>query len=96
VWIDEQAREVVRLKATFDQPLRIGFGIFATVNPGSNFLFDQALIHNEVWLPTSLDARFDGKAALFVGFHVDLSIGFDEYRKFNASATEHTVAPQPT
>jgi hypothetical protein len=94
VWIDELAREVVRLQATFDQPLRIGFGIFATVNSGSNFQFEQALIRNEVWLPTSLDARFDGKAALFVGFHVDLAIGFDEYKKFSASATEHAVTPQ--
>jgi hypothetical protein len=94
VWIDESAREVRRMHATFDEPLRIGFGIFATVDAGSNFSFEQALIHNEVWLPTSVDARFDGKAALFVGFHVELSIRFDQYRKFGASTTEHTEVPQ--
>jgi hypothetical protein len=75
--------------------MRIGFGLFATVDAGSNFSFEQALIRNEVWLPTRIDARFDGKAALFVGFHVELSIRFDQYRKFNASATEQTQAPQP-
>lgn len=95
VWIDEAAREVTRMRATFDEPLRIGFGIFATVDAGSNFSFEQALIHNEVWLPTRVDARFDGKAALFVGFHVDLSIRFDQYQKFSASTTEHTAAPPP-
>jgi hypothetical protein len=95
VWIDEAAREVTRMQATFDEPLRIGFGLFATVDAGSNFSFEQALIRNEVWLPTRVDARFDGKAALFVGFHVDLSIRFDQYQKFSASATEHTGAPQP-
>ena len=94
VWIDESAREVKRMHATFDEPMRIGFGLFATVDAGSNFAFEQALIHNEAWLPTSVDALFDGKAALFVGFHVELSIRFDQYRKFGASTTEHTEVPQ--
>ncbi len=71
VWIDEAAREVTRMHATFDEPMRIGFGLFATVNAGSNFSFEQALIRDEAWLPTKMDARFDGKAALFVGFHVE-------------------------
>lgn len=95
VWVDEAAREVTRMHATFDEPMRIGFGLFATVDAGSNFSFEQALIRHEVWLPTRIDARFDGKAALFVGFHVELSIRFDEYRKFNATTTEQTKAPQP-
>ena len=90
VWIDEDSREVKRMQATFDQPLRIGFGLFATVNPGSNFSFEQTLIRNEAWLPTRMDARFDGKAALFVGFHVDFNIRFDQYEKFSATTTEHT------
>jgi hypothetical protein len=94
VWIDEGAREVTRMHATFDEPMRIGFGLFATVNAGSNFSFEQALIHDEAWLPTRIDARFDGKAALFVGFHVELSMRFDQYRKFGASTTEQTSAPQ--
>ncbi len=94
VWIDEAAREVTRMHATFDEPMRIGFGLFATVDAGSHFSFEQALIHDEVWLPTTVDARFDGKAALFVGFHVALALRFDQYQKFNASTTEHTAAPQ--
>lgn len=95
VWVDETAHEVTRMRATFDEPLRIGFGLFATVDQGSNFAFEQALINNEAWLPTSVHGRFDGRAALFVGFHVDLSIHFDQYAKFNASTTEHTQLPHP-
>lgn len=93
VWIDEQAREVKRMQASFDQPLRIGFGIFATVSPGSNFSFEQALVRNEAWLPTKVDGRFDGKAALFIGFHVALNIRYDRYQKFSATTTEHTAPP---
>jgi hypothetical protein len=94
VWIDEAAREVTRMHASFDEPMRIGFGLFATVDAGSHFSFEQALIRNEAWLPTRIDAHFDGKAALFVGFHVALAIRFDQYQKFNASTTEHTAVPQ--
>jgi hypothetical protein len=93
VWVDETAREVARLEASFDQPLHLGFGILATLDRGSHFTFEQAFIRNEVWLPTGLHGRFDGKAALFVGFHVELTERFDEYEKFTATATEKTEAP---
>jgi hypothetical protein len=93
VWIDEEAHEVKRMHATFDAPLRIGFGLFATVSPGSNFSFGQALIRNEAWLPTAIDGQFDGKAALFVGFHIALSIRFDQYQKFSATTSEQTRTP---
>jgi hypothetical protein len=89
VWIDEAAREVSRMNATFDQNLHVGFGLLATVEKGSTFSFNQALIRNEVWLPTAIDGHFDGKALLFVGFHVNLNVRFDEYRKFGATATEN-------
>jgi hypothetical protein len=94
VWIDEAAHEVTRMHASFDEPLHIGFGLFATVDAGSKFSFDQALIRDEAWLPTAVDAHFDGKAALFVGFHVELAMRFDQYQKFSASTTEHVGTPQ--
>lgn len=93
VWIDETAREVRRLEAKVDDPVRIGFGVLATVNPGTRFAFEQALINNEVWLPTSLTGKFDAKAALLIGFHIQLQSRFDEYKKYQASATEATQRP---
>jgi hypothetical protein len=75
------------MDATFDDNLRLGFGVLATLEKGSHFTFHQALIRNEVWLPTSVNGRFDGKALMFVGFHVNLTMEFDDYRKFAANAT---------
>jgi hypothetical protein len=94
VWIDEEAREVSRLRATVDDPLKIGYGLLATVDTGSHFALEQAFVRNETWLPTSFNARFDGKAALFVGFHVELAVHFDQYQKFHASTTEQTKLPK--
>ena len=93
VWVDESAREVARLEASFDQPLHLGFGLLATVDRGSHFSFEQALIRNEVWLPTAVHGRFDGKAALFLGFHAELTIHFDDYKKFSATTTERPATP---
>ncbi len=93
VWIDERAREVRRLEATVDDPLHIGFGLLATINPGSHFRFEQALINDEVWLPTSFAGRFDARLALFVGFHVEVQGRFDEYKRYQASTTEATEPP---
>jgi hypothetical protein len=94
VWIDEEAREVSRLRATVDDPLKIGYGLLAKIDTGSNFALQQAFVRNETWLPTSFNARFDGKAALFVGFHVELAVHFDQYQKFHASTTEQTKLPR--
>jgi hypothetical protein len=88
VWIDESAREVAHMTATFDENLHLGFVGMATLEKGSTVSFYQGLIHNEAWLPTSVDGHFDGKALLFVGFHANLKVRYDEYRKFGATATE--------
>jgi hypothetical protein len=88
VWIDEAAREVAHMTATFDENLHVGFGLMATLEKGSTVSFYQGFIHNEAWLPTSVDGHFDGKALLFVGFHANLKVRYDEYRKFGATATE--------
>ncbi len=93
VSIDEAAREVSHMDATFDENLHIGFGMLATLDKGSTVSFNQALINNEVWLPTALEGRFNGRALMLVGFHVTLSVHFDDYRKFGASATEATARP---
>jgi len=81
VWIDESARQVRRMQATFDEPLRIGFRSFRHRGmPASNFFFEQALIRNES-LATHQRGRAIRRPALFVGFHVELSMRFDQYRK---------------
>ncbi len=88
VWVDEAAREVSHMDAVFDSNLHIGWGVLAVLEKGSTFSFRQGLVHNEVWLPTAMVGHFDGKAMVFVGFHANLAIRYDDYRKFGAEATE--------
>src|SRR5467141_5117366 len=52
VWIDEKARDVARLEAYFVGDFRFGGGVIANLQKGTSFVFEQAYINNEVWLPT--------------------------------------------
>jgi len=52
VWIDEKARDVARLEAYFVGDFRFGGGLLANLQKGTSFIFEQAYINNEVWLPT--------------------------------------------
>ena len=49
IWINEGDRQVVHLEATFNDNFRIVGGVFATVQKGSNFRFDQAKVNGEIW-----------------------------------------------
>ncbi len=100
VWIDEHDREVSRMDATLDSNYHIGFGLLANVAKGSTFVFSQRLIHGEAWLPTAIEIHLQGKALLLVGLRVDIGIQFDDYRKFEAQATQEpgatvTTSPNP-
>lgn len=92
VWIDEADREVSRMSATLDQNYHVGFGLLASVAKGSNLVFDQALIRNEVWLPTAIALHLQAKALLVLGMRADVDVRFDQYLKFEADAEQQPGA----
>jgi hypothetical protein len=97
VWIDEKDRQVRRLVARLDDNLHVGFGLFS-IGKGSNLVFDQKLVNNELWLPTSADVIASGRAFAFVGFRANVHVTDSDYKKFHAEAQQQagaTVVPQP-
>ena len=42
IWIDEADRQVAHMEVSFNDNFRVAGGIFATIQKGSNFHFDQA------------------------------------------------------
>jgi hypothetical protein len=91
IWIDEQYREVRRLIARFDDNFRLGFGLFS-VGKGSNFTFDQKLVNNELWLPTSGQAHVVAHAVGIIGYRADISVTDDQYEVFHADAQQQPGA----
>ncbi len=92
VWVDEQDHQVRRVQATLDSPMHLELGL-VSLSAGSSFSFDQKIINNEVWLPTSATVHIEAKAALFLGYHIQVDITDDQYKRFQASANQGDGAP---
>lgn len=86
LWINEEDLEVVRLAVRFDEDFKIGGGLLASIQKGSNFQFDQEKVHSELWLPTAATAKVDAKIMMLKGIHQNVYIKMSDYRKFHADA----------
>ena len=87
LWVDEQDREVRRLIARFDGNFHLGFGLFS-VGKGSNFVFNQKLVNNELWLPVDAEAHIVAHAIGFIGYRADVSVTDADYQRFHAQAEQ--------
>jgi len=65
LWIDEADRQVTRLDVCFNDNFHIAGGVFATVQKGSNFHFDQAPVGGGVWLPTGGEGNLQARVLVF-------------------------------
>ena len=92
LWIDEQDRQVRRVEARLDSAFHMELGL-VSLSQGSSFTFDQKIINNEVWLPVGAVVHIEARAALFLGYHIQVTITDDQYRKFHTSATPQEMAP---
>jgi hypothetical protein len=91
LWVDEKDREVRRMVARFDDNFHLGFGLFS-VGKGSNFIFNQKLINNELWLPTDGQAHIVAHAIGLIGFRADIAVTDSDYQKFHAEAQQQAGA----
>jgi hypothetical protein len=64
VWIDEADRQVAHLEVSFDDNFRIAGGLFASIEKGSSFRFDQAPVADGLWLPTGGEANLQARLLL--------------------------------
>jgi hypothetical protein len=95
VWIDEQAHDVARLEAYFSDNLKIGGGLVASLQKGSSFVFEQAYINNEVWLPTYEEAHVAARVLLFKGIREDEVTRYSDYKKFRVESLSAIGQPKP-
>ncbi len=92
MWVDEQSREIVRLEARFTDSVKIGGGLVASLAKGSNFVFEQEKIKDEVWLPSYAEVHFSGRI-VFVKLKQNFIDRYSSYKKFGSSATLGATAP---
>src|SRR5215467_14580388 len=83
VWVDEKAHDVARLEAYFVKDVRFGGGLLANLQKGTSFVFEQAFLNNEVWLPTYEEAHIGARFLLLKGFKVNEVTRYSDYHRFN-------------
>jgi hypothetical protein len=92
-WVDEAAKEIVKLEAHFAKSLKFGGGLLASVRPGSAFVFEQALVNNEVWLPIYAEIHLSARV-LIKGVKVDQIVRYSDYRKFRVEMLNQIGSPK--
>ncbi len=95
VWIDEKAHDVARLEAYFASDAKIGGGLLANVQKGTGFVFEQAFINNEVWLPTYEEAHLGARVLLVKGFRASEVTRYSDYKRYHVDVQSVVGAPKP-
>lgn len=95
VWIDEQARQIVRAEARVKEPIKIGGGLVLSVQRGSSFVLEQELVNGEVWLPSYAEVNTSARFLLFKGFKINQVARFTDYKKFAVETSSEISPPRP-
>jgi hypothetical protein len=81
VRIDEEARDVARLEARFSETAKIGGGLLASLDKGTNLVIEQTKINGEVWLPSYAEVHATARV-VFVKVHQNEIDRYSDYKKF--------------
>jgi hypothetical protein len=96
VWIDETDRQVAHLEVSFDDNFKIVGGLFASVEKGSSFRFDQAPVENGLWLPAGGEANMQARVLLVKNLRQHITerdYGFKQFHVETQQSKEATAVP---
>lgn len=81
IWVDEAAREVIRVEATAMDNISYGLGLVARLNEGTTVTLKREHIEGMTWLPTSIRFTGQGRVMLFRRLNVDHAIEWFDYKR---------------
>lgn len=64
LWIDEADRQVAHMEVRFNDNFHVAGGLFANIQKGSNFRFDQNSVTDGLWLPTGAEGTVQARLLL--------------------------------
>lgn len=88
LWIDEADRQVAHLEVSFNDNFRVAGGVFATVQKGSNFHFDQAPVGGGVWLPTGGEGAMQARLLMFKNVRQHYSERDYDFKRFSVETQQ--------
>ena len=60
--------------------------MIANLQKGTSFVFEQAFLNNEVWLPTYEEAHVGVRVFLVKAFKVNEVTRYSDYKRFNVES----------
>jgi hypothetical protein len=94
VWIDEHARDVARLEARFNDSVKIGGGLLASLDKGTSLVLEQTKINGEVWLPSYAEVHAAARI-VFIKVRQNEIDRYSEYKKFQVETKIGPSTPVP-
>ncbi len=85
LWIDEQAKQGVRLEARFLESVKVGGGLLASVQKGGNVVLEQRFVNNEIWMPSYGEFHLHARL-LFLHKSLNGTSTYSDYRKFRVNS----------
>ena len=92
IWIDEADREVAHMDVSFDDNFKVGGGIVATIQKGSNFHFEQSPINGELWLPVGAEATVAARVLMVKGVRQHFTERDYDFKRFNVQTQQNKDA----
>jgi hypothetical protein len=87
MWVDEADRQIAHLEVRFIDNFNVG-GLFARIDKGSSFYFDQALVNGEVWLPVGGEGTIQARILLVKGIRQHGTERDYDYKRFRVEAEQ--------
>ena len=87
--IEQASYHWVQVDAQALVSLWFGFGLLR-VAPAGTLHFEQTRVNDEIWLPSSIQARAEARVALLKKVRAEVDIRFSDYHKFQSDS--HLVA----
>jgi hypothetical protein len=92
IWIDEADRQVAHIDVVFFDNLKVGGGLVANLQKGSNFKFDQGPVEDGLWLPTGAEANMAARVLLVKNMRQHFSERVYDYKRFKVDAQQQKDA----
>jgi hypothetical protein len=85
VWIDKDELQLAKMDIQALDTVSIGW-VLARLHKGTEVMYEQTRVNDEVWLPIHLTYKLDARLALVKGFKLSGEQSFRDYKKFRTSA----------
>jgi hypothetical protein len=92
IWIDERAKDVVRLDAVFVGDFKIAGGLVADLERDTRIQIVNTYVNNEAWVPELEDVRVAFRLMLVKTFRIVDSTKYSDYKKFDPASIDAWIS----